>query len=392
MEDEAFLQAARRLAATAEACADESEQQRRLSPTVVAALVKSGLARLVAPTALGGFAAPPSTLVKVIEEVARADGSAGWCVGIGLGSNYLAGIIPAASAHEVFRELDRPAAGPFAPGGRAEITAEGFRVSGRWPYASGCRDATVAASGVMIFAGGRPADFNPDGSPRVRLAFLTAEQFTVEETWDTVGMRGTGSDHIAAVNVEVPRERIGTLWDPMWPDDAIYRMRPFDMLGPCLAAVPLGIGRAALDIASATAREQAASPPSPGPRQPFGDDPLAQMEFAQAEVRLRAARLLLLAAVEDCYEHASRGDQPPRAATAQVGLACFEAMRAGEAAVATACALSGSASIRPGSLLDRQRRDVSTARTHVMFSPRIAAALARQAAGIETIAFPFLPV
>jgi alkylation response protein AidB-like acyl-CoA dehydrogenase len=391
MNDDACVSAARRLAATAAACAAESEEQRHLAPKFVAALVDSGLPRLMAPTALGGFAAHPGTLVNVVEEIARSDGSAAWCVGIGLGSNYLAGVIPEASAREVFRELDRPAAGPFAPGGRAEITDAGYRVSGRWPYSSGCRDAAVSASGIMVFDGGQPAELNADGSPKVRLAFLTADQFTVEQTWDTVGMRGTGSDHIAATDVDLPPERVGTLWDPMWPGDAIYRLRPFDVLGPCLGAVPLGVGRAALDIITATAREQAIDPPPPGPRQPLGEDPLARMELAQAEVRLRAARLLLLDAVEGCYQHAVRGDPPPRAATAMVGLACFEAMRAGAAAVETACALAGSAAVRSGSVLDRQRRDIQTARTHVLFAPRLASGLARQVAGIDTVAYPFLP-
>jgi alkylation response protein AidB-like acyl-CoA dehydrogenase len=126
----------------------------------------------------------------------------------------------------------------------------------------------------------------------IRLAFLGRDQFTIEETWDTVGMRGTGSHHISASAIQLPRERSATLWDAMWPDDALFRLRPFDVLGPSLGAVPLGIGRAALD----------------------------------------------------------------------------------------------------GALLDRQRRDIETARTHVMFSPRIAAGMARQLAGIDTVVFPFLPI
>jgi hypothetical protein len=78
--------------------------------------------------------------------------------------------------------------------------------------------------------------------------------------------------------------------------------------------------------------------------------------------------------------------------SARIGLACLDAMSAGVAAVDTACALTGSDSIRPGSILDRMRRDLATARTHVIFSSRVATALGRQLAGIDTIAFPFLPI
>ena len=82
------------MAAVADRYADESERARRLAAPVVDALVSSGLARLIAPTALGGAAAHPAVLVEVVETIAAADASAGWCAGIGLGSNYFAGLLP----------------------------------------------------------------------------------------------------------------------------------------------------------------------------------------------------------------------------------------------------------------------------------------------------------
>jgi len=379
------------IAAAAATCAAESERQHHLDAPVVEALVRSGLAGLVAPTALGGCAAHPGRLVEVVEEVARADGSAGWSVGIGIGSNYLAGIVPRADreggvpGHERAGRRAAHAGGP-RPGQRRRVPA--LR---RWKYASGCRHAAIAASGVMIFDGEKP-ELNPDGSPVVRLAILTEDQFSVEETWDTVGMRGTGSNDITATDVPLPRERIGTLWDPMWPDDAIFRLRAFDMLGPCLGSVPLGIGRAALDIVTSTIDDQSSSSPAPGRRLALADDPVAHLEFGRAAMRLHGARCSLLDAVDDAYQHAVVGDQPPRAVSARIGLACLEAMSAGLAAVDTSCALTGSASIRPDSILDRMRRDLATARTHVMFSSRLAVALGRQLAGSDTVAFPFLPV
>jgi len=287
--------------------------------------------------------------------------------------------------------MSRPGAGPLTPGGRAQVSGDGYLLSGRWKYASGCRHAAIAASGVMIFDGEKP-ELNPDGSPVVRLAILTEDQFSVEETWDTVGMRGTGSDDITATDVPLPRERIGTLWDPMWPDDAIFRLRAFDMLGPCLGSVPLGIGRAALDIVTSTIDDQSSSSPAPSRRLALADDPVAHLEFGRAAMRLHGARCSLLDAVDDAYQQAVVGDQPPRAVSARIGLACLEAMSAGLAAVNTSCALTGSASIRPDSILDRMRRDLATARTHVMFSSRLAVALGRQLAGSDTVAFPFLPV
>jgi alkylation response protein AidB-like acyl-CoA dehydrogenase len=204
-------------------------------------------------------------------------------------------------------------------------------------------------------------------------------------------MRGTGSHDELVADVEVPRERTGTLWSQMWPDDPIFRLRSFDVLGPSLGAVPLGLGRAALDVVEAKARAEWEHPPPPGPRTRFADDPLAQRELALAEARLRGARALLLDAVDAAHAHALRGDTPPRAATALVGLACHEALAAATVAVETSCRLSGSGAIRVGQPLDRIRRDLNTAGTHVMFSPPLTAAFARQLAGIDTVVFPFLP-
>ncbi len=244
----------------------------------------------MAPTALGGSAAHHGRLVEVVEEISRADGSAGWCAAIGIGSNYLAGIFPEQAARELFRDVSRPGAGPFAPGGRAQLRGDGYLISGRWTYASGCRHAAIAASGVMIFDGDKPAERNPDGSPVVRLAVLTEDQFTVVETWDTVGMRGTGSDDITASDVLLPRERVGTLWDPMWPDDAIFRLRAFDMLGPAS-----GRFRSASAAPPSTSSPPPSTPnrrirPRRGRRLALADDPIAHLDFGRAAIRLHGAR------------------------------------------------------------------------------------------------------
>jgi hypothetical protein len=253
------------------------------------------------------------------DDLERSRGPVGRNVGIG--NDYLAGILPEQAAREVFRDE--------RPGAWAQLSGDDYLISGRWTYASGCRRAAFAPSGVMIFGGEKPAELNPDGSPVLRLAVLTEDQFTVVETWDTVGMRGSGSDDITATDVLHPRDRLGTLWDPMWPDDAIFQLRAFDMLGPCLGAVPLGVGRAALDVVTATIQAESEQPPPPGRRLALADDPAAHLEFGRAAIRLHGARSSLLGAVDDAYRHAVAGDQPPRAVSARIGLACLEAINAG---------------------------------------------------------------
>ena len=243
------LTAADAVAAVAADQADVSEADHRLARPVMDAIVESHLARLIAPTAIGGDAADPVTLVRVIETVARADTSAGWCLAIGMGVNHLSGYYPYEAARALYRDLDRLGAGVFAPSGRAVPDGDGYRVTGRWSFASGCQHAAVQLGGVMV------ADANGTVTmpPTVKLAAMASTQVAVHETWDTAGMRGTGSHDVSARDVVVAPDQLLSFTDRPWADDPIFRVPPFAILGPCLAAVPLGVGRAALDVAAAAA-------------------------------------------------------------------------------------------------------------------------------------------
>ena len=377
------------VATVAAAHGDETEAGRRLARPVVDAFEASGLAGLVSPTALGGHAMPPALMTEAIEAISMADASAGWCCGIGLGSNHLAAVVPEPTARELFTDVSRGGAGPFAPGGPARPDGDTVHVAGRWPYSSNCQQAAVLAGGVILFEGEAPK-MTPEGVPQMGLAFLTADDFVVDENWNTDGLRGTGSHDVTA-DVHVAPERISSLWADKWPDDPIFRLRTFDVLGPCLGAVPLGIGRAALDVLREKTVADFDGPPRPGPRPRLADNPVGQAQLAEAELVLQGARALLLRTLDEAYGHAERGDTPPRTTTAMIGLACCEALRAGKHVVETVTSLMGSAAVREGSPIPRLRRDIDAAGSHVMFSPIVLTGLGREVAGIPTNAFPYLP-
>ncbi len=386
MDRESALAAASEVADVAGMHADESERLRGLADPVVESMIASRLGRLMAPSALGGHASHPATMAAVIETVARADPSAGWCIGIGMGSNYLSGLVARSAAVELFSDLDRMGCGPFAPSGRAVIDGETARVSGRWSFTSNCQQRGVMGCGVIRFDHDEPI-LGPDGMPPFELAFLAGDQYEIVENWDTVGMCGTGSHDTVATDVVVSCDRIAGLFDASWSDDPLFRLRTFDVLGACRAPVALGIGRAALDLVI----ELAQQPRRPGLRPPLPDDAVVQVEYGRAETKLRSARLLLHEALDASWTHAQHGDTPPRDATALIGLADIGAVAAGVQAVDTAARVVGTASIREGAPLDRLRRDIDTARQHVMFAPANEAPLARQVAGVFTVAPPFLP-
>ncbi len=381
---------ATRVAEVAKAHAEESERGRRLAAPVVDAFEASGLAGLMMPTALGGAAAHPGTLVDVVGTISAGDPSAGWCAGIGIGCNATSAVLNEAVAKEMFADPHRGGLGAFPPGGRVTSDGDGLKLNGRWGFGSNCHQAAVAAVGTLRIGDNGAPVMTPAGLPEVRMAFIRAEDFAIDETWDMSGMRGTGSHDIVAENVALTEEHLADLFGPRWPDDALFRLRMFDMLLPCLAAVPLGIGRAALDEVLAHI-DAHGDDPQRGPRPPFGLDPATQIEVGHAEVRLRAARALVLELLDQEYDHALRGDVPPRQLSALAALAGIDALAAGNQAVDTAVRALGTSASREGSLLDRLRRDIASAGGHVLFAAANAAYLGRQAAGMYTVALPFLP-
>ena len=210
-----------------------------------------------------------------------------------------------------------------------------------------------------------------DGGPLQRLAFIPRTELSILDTWDTVGLRGTGSHDTAVTDLVVPHEHTITFGDRPWADDALYRVPLFSVLSPCLASASLGIGRAALDSVELQARTDFAAPPRPGPRPRFADDPFGQSELGRAEVRWRAARSLLIELLEGAYETAAAGGEVSRVDAALIGLTSSEAMAASAHAVDVACRISGSAAVREGAPLERARRDIDTMRKHVLFTPGV---------------------
>jgi alkylation response protein AidB-like acyl-CoA dehydrogenase len=113
------------------------EASRRMPRDIVEQLRGTGVFSLAVPRVLGGAEATPLDMLRAVETAAIGDGSAGWCVMIGLSGNMTAGYMDEAGARDVFTDPSKPTAGLAAPAGAATRVDGGVRVSGRWPFASG---------------------------------------------------------------------------------------------------------------------------------------------------------------------------------------------------------------------------------------------------------------
>ena len=248
-DDAALVREARALAPLVKSSAEQAERERRLPQPLVDAMAEAGLFRMLVPRALGGSEADPATLIRVIEEVARVDGSAGWIANIGATSGVFAGALPEQTAREIYGADPRAFIAFVAiPGGRATAVDGGYRVTGRWPFASGCLHATWLAGTCMLYDGDSPR-LGADGRAESRVLFFPATDCEIIDTWHVSGLCGTGSNDFAVTDAFVPAAR-------SYPSNAFgerpYQPGPLYVFGRnaipvVLASVPLGIARGALD-------------------------------------------------------------------------------------------------------------------------------------------------
>ena len=165
--------------------APESEKLGRLDTPSIEAVRGTRLLRILAPRELGGLEVDPVTYTLILEALARIDGSMGWTIGI-LGSSVFPGAyLPLTAARRIFAKSVPPMAASLLPKGQAEPVAGGYRVNGRWPFASGIHHSEwISAS---AFVPGRP---EPEG---LRVVVLSPEQVFIQDNWQVAGLRGTGS-------------------------------------------------------------------------------------------------------------------------------------------------------------------------------------------------------
>jgi alkylation response protein AidB-like acyl-CoA dehydrogenase len=395
----------RRLAAEAARLAPEAERERRLPDELVAAMVDEGVFRLLVPAALGGLEVDPATFVTAVEELARGDGAAGWCAAIGATSGLLAGYLPEEGAREIYADPRVVTGGVFAPRGHAERVAEsgaapggsapggsapggsaaggsaaggsaaggsepaGYRVSGRWPFASGCTHCDWLMGGCLV-----------DGEPIMMLA--PAKDVRIHDTWHSMGLRGTGSHDIEMKDLHVPAHRTANLVTGRpTATGPLYAFPLFGLLAIAIGAVSLGIARGALDDVTQLATERKPT----GSSRTMAERAPVQAELARAEATLRAARALLYDAIALAWASAVSAGQVQTEQRAGLRMAATHAAMAGADVTTAAYRLAGGAAVyEDRSALPRRFRDAHTATQHMLVAPATNELAGRLILGLPT--------
>lgn len=372
-----LLTVVQELAPDIAAAADQAERERRMSDELAFLFSESGLFRMSAPVGYGGRGLELSKQLEVIEAVARIDGSAGWCVMIASTTSVLAGHLSDAVLGEVFGDDPLASAcGVYAPKGSAVRVNDGFRVTGRWSFASGCQHSDWFLGGAMVSEGEKP---------QMRLMLLRTKEAMIQDTWHVSGLRGTGSHDLEVRDVFVPE---GRAVDPQLGtprrEGLLYRLPLFGFLAAEVAAVTLGIARASLDAFTDLASIKVPM----GARRTLAERGTIQAVVAEAEGDYGAGRTLLHQTVRDCEERLESGRQLSLPDRVSLRIASNYAVKASVRAVDASYRAAGSTSIYDVSPLQRQFRDVHTATQHAMVGMAIDELCGRALLGRDVLGLP----
>jgi 3-hydroxy-9,10-secoandrosta-1,3,5(10)-triene-9,17-dione monooxygenase len=227
---------------------DLTDSLRRLPDATVAALREAGLCRLMVPRRFGGYQTSIHTYIEVMEELGRGCGSTSWVSSLINVCAWLTALFPERAQQDVWgANPDAWVAGSLAPHGDAKAVDGGWRVTGKWMWASGSLHAQWAACGIhMNNEKGETVNFG--------LSLMPMSELTIEDSWFVAGMKGTGSNTIVARDVFVPEHRFlpypaafGGSYRTEHPDEIVYRVALVPVTILILVGSQLGMAQAALD-------------------------------------------------------------------------------------------------------------------------------------------------
>lgn len=336
----------------------EIEAARRFPADLAQRMAGAGLFRMLVPVEHGGLEVHAATFVAVVEGLARADAAAGWVTMIGATTASAAASLDEQWATSIYGE--HPAVvtvGVAAPLGRATRLDGGqLQVTGRWPWGSGCQVADWITGGTLV----EGADGGP---PEMRLLWFRADEVTIEDTWYSSGLCGSGSAHFSVTDLVMPADR-GIVIGAARPRfrRPLYAFPIFGLLSLGVCAVALGIGRRAIDELTGLA-------PGKVPmlaRSPLSEKVLTQVDLARAEGQLRAARALVFDTIDRIWARAAAGERFTVTDRADLRLAATWAAQASAEVVERMYRAAGGTAVYRTSPLQRALRDVNTVTQHAM--------------------------
>jgi alkylation response protein AidB-like acyl-CoA dehydrogenase len=344
--------------------AAEIEAGRRIPEDLVRRLRAMGVFRLVVSAEHGGLGLDQREVCEALAALARLEGAIGWVSLIATAGAMALGQLPRSTFERVYAEgPDVASAGASAASGEAEIVNGGYRVTGRWALASGCDHADWMFGSCVIKDSGATVMREGGVEPLVRMVFVRAERWRIEDTWRAHGLKGTGSHHVALEDVFVPVDQAVDLATAE-PQTAapLYRRLALRLLPTHHAAFAVGMAEGGL--------RELASLAVTAPRRALNDSVLGQYAVGRAEASVRAARAALLDQAEADTADSAQERLGDLAGLVRRAQASAWATEVSLEAIETCYRLAGSAAAYEACPLQRRLRDMRTAAQHLWAQQR----------------------
>ena len=348
---------ARALGPAITAAADRIEQTQTIPEPLWTQVVEARVPRLLLPRSVGGEQVEPWVYMRAIEEISRFDGSLGWNLFVANSAALIAPFIPLEAAQTIYANPRAVVAWGPPNQHKAIAVPGGYRITGEWHFASGCRQATWMGAHANVIEPDGSLRLNRFGRATVRTLLYPAENATHIEDWNTLGMRGTASEGYSLDNLFVPEEFTGTREDPTLRRDTgpLYAFTMQGLYAVGVSAVAFGIARAMLDALKSLASEK-----TPRGLVRMADSAVVQSEFARREANLGSARAYLIETLKDIHENADDVDAIGTADRVRLRLACAHGTHAAIEIADYVYKAAGTSAIFRGTPFERRFRDMHT--------------------------------
>ncbi|MCI4061227.1 acyl-CoA dehydrogenase family protein [Micromonospora sp. R77] len=357
------------------------EENRRLHDGTIEALTDAGLLRMRVPTRYGGYESDMRTVVEVIAEIARGDGSTAWTLSVWAISTWMAGLFPDEVQDEIFAVPDVRISGILSPSAVGVPADGGIVLNGRWSFNSGVQQSSWNTNAAVLA--------HPNGEYEPIMVALPVSELEVIDDWHTAGLRGSGSVTTVAKDLFVPQARVLPMGPVLQGQHRSVRnaaspvfQAPF-MPTACttIAATALGLGRAARD---------AFFERLPGRKITYtsyesqAEAPLTHLQVAEATTKLDEAEFHAYRAADRLDGKAARGEAWTLEERARTRLDLGATCQRTKEAVDILNTASGGSSIYTTVPIQRIERDVQTLNLHAIMHPNTNLELyGRIACGLE---------
>lgn len=345
--------------------AAEAEHNRQLSREVLQLIYEQQWLKVMEPDICAGLAWPLPKVVQLFESLAYADGNAGWCVNLGAGANLFSGYLSPETTKPVFSPATTWCAGSGAISGRAVKGPGGWRLSGRWKYASGSAHASHFTANGYLFDRYDKA-ITENGEPAFRSFIFPAGEVQVIDTWHTSGLKATSSNDFEVKNIFVPDERVFSLTKPSaFAKDPIFSF-PFDALAVInMACMPTGMALHFLELF-----EQLMNSKTPlHSNKKLGEQKIVQQQFEQCRDRLQEARTDMYRALDKAWLPFEKGYSASQEDLCALKSKARTAAQTARETVHQLFPFCGMNIIYQDTGLNKAWRDISVAGQHYLLSP-----------------------